>query len=126
MENWTDIEDWADAYIRVHEAGASLDEAHPDYLAAYEFMAELVGPIAEECWLGILAVIKRRPSDHVLGMVAAGLIEDLLQGSGELFISRIEEQARMDPVFRGMLEGVWPSGTPQVWARLEAARGKIE
>lgn len=123
MENWQSVEDWADAYIRVHEADASLDESHPDYLAAYEFMVELVGPIAEECWLGILAVVERRPSERVLGMVAAGLMEDLLEDSGEQFISRIEHQARIDPVFRSMLHGAWRSGSPDVWARFEAARG---
>ncbi len=123
MDRSLDIEQWAEAYIRVQDAHASLDESHPDYLAAYEFMQDLTGAVAEDCWEGILAVVKRRPSDRVLGMLAAGLVEDLLEESGEAFIERFEEQCRLDPVFRQMLHGVWQSGSPGVWARLELARG---
>ena len=123
MRETIDIEKWATAYISVHEARASLDEAHPDFLAAYYFMDELVGPIAEECWQGILAVVRKKPSDSVLGMLAAGPVEDLLEQSGSQFIERIETEARRDPTSRSMLNGVWKSGSPEVWTRLEAARG---
>ena len=126
MYAWSNIEEWASAYIRVHEAEASLDESHPDHLAAYEFMVELVGETAELCWSGILEIVERRPSERVLGMVAAGLMEDLLDASGAAFIDRIEAQACADPVFRRMLDGVWQSGTPEVWARLVAVRGETE
>ena len=47
---YKDIDEWAEAYIRVHEAEASLVENHPDYLAAYEFIQDLKGPLAETCW----------------------------------------------------------------------------
>lgn len=119
---YENIDAWADAYIRVHEAEASLDETHPDYLAAYEFMEELVGRRAEECWKGVLAVVSKRPSERVLGMLAAGIMEDLLEDSGTEFIDRIEEQASSDPVFKRMLGGIWESGAPEVWSRLLAAR----
>jgi hypothetical protein len=122
MQDFPDIEAWAAAYIRVHDANASLDATHPDYLAAYEFMADVSGPKAEECWSGILAVVRRRPSAHVLGMVAAGLVEDLLDEAGPHFIHRIEAEAARDAVFKAMLNGVWASGAPEVWARVEAAR----
>jgi hypothetical protein len=122
MHDFPDIDAWAEAYIRVHDANASLDRDHPDYLAAYEFMADVSGPRSEECWLGILAVVKRRPSQRVLGMLAAGLVEDLLDEAGIQFIARIESEAQRDPVFKGMLDGVWESGAPEVWVRFEAAR----
>ncbi len=122
MNPYDDIDRWAEAYIRVHDAEASLDESHPDYLATYEFMEKLIGPRAEQCWSGVLAVVSRRPSERVLGMLAAGILEDLLDDSGPVFIDRIEEQARLDPVFKRMLGGIWQSGSPEVWARLEAAR----
>lgn len=126
MDCPTDIEAWATAYIAVHEARASLDETHPGYLAAYHFMDELVGPIAEECWQGILAAVHRRPSDWVLGMLAAGPVEDLLACSGVQFIERIEIEARQNPDFRRMLHGAWRSGAPEIWARFVAARGPSE
>ena len=68
-------------------------------------------------------VVRKKPSDWVLGMLAAGPVEDLLQQSGSQFIERIETEARRDPTFRSMLNGVWKSGSPEVWTRLEAARG---
>lgn len=77
MKKPIDIEAWASSYIAVNEARATLNESHPDYLSAYEFMDELVEPIAEECWQGILAVVSKKPSDYVLGMLAAGPVEDL-------------------------------------------------
>lgn len=43
--------------------------------------------------------------------------------SGELFIERIEQEARVNPDFRRMLQGVWKSGIPEIWSRLEVARG---
>jgi hypothetical protein len=125
MHDFPNIDAWADAYIRVHEANASLDRDHPDYLAAYEFMADVSGARSEECWLGILAVVQRRPSQRVLGMLAAGLVEDLLDEAGDQFIVRIEGEAQRDPVFKDMLNGVWESGSAEVWARFEAARQGI-
>jgi hypothetical protein len=126
MDGYPNIDAWAAAYIAVNEARANFDESHPDYLAAYCFMQELVGPVAEECWQGILAVVRRQPSEWVLGMLAAGPMEDLVMCSGADFIGRIELEARRNPDFRRMLHGVWSSGTPEVWARLVAARGSSE
>jgi hypothetical protein len=120
MESYGSIEEWAEAFIRVQDEGGNLDENHPDYLAAYEFMVELVGPIAEECWLGILAVVRKTSSERVLGMLAAGPVEDLMTCSGNLFIDRIEEAARKCPTFRLMLNGVWKSGSDSVWQRVVA------
>ena len=122
MQSFRDIEAWAEAYIRVQDAEETLNQQHPDYLAAYEFMENLKGARAEECWSGILAVVRRKPSEKVLGMVAAGLMEDLLEGAGAEFIDRIEVESRRNPTFRAMLGGVWKSGPADVWARLEAAR----
>ena len=123
MDRWSSIGEWADAYIRVYDQDASLDESHPDYLAAYEFLVELVGPVAEECWEGILAVVERQPSEKVLGMLSAGPMEDLIHYSGDEFIERVEERSRRGAIFRQMLHGVWESGSRDVWARVEAARG---
>lgn len=123
MDRWSNIGEWADAYIRAHGESGWPDESHPDVLAAEEFMVELMGPVAEECWEGILAVVERRPSERVLGMLSAGPMEDLIHYAGSEFVERIEERSRLDPVFRQMLLGVWETGSREVWVRVEAARG---
>jgi hypothetical protein len=35
----------------------------------------------------------KEPNEHVLGMLAAGLLEDLIHEDGEQFIDRIEQEA---------------------------------
>jgi hypothetical protein len=57
----------------------------------------------------------------VLGALAAGELEDLIEYHGPAFIERIEQEAARDPRFRCLLCGVWRSSTPQVWARVLAA-----
>lgn len=118
------IQEWAESYIRVHEDRASDDERHPDFEAAYVFMEVLTGDLAEQCWDGILAVISRQPSERVLGMLAAGPLEDLIHYSGDEYIERIEIEARRNPRFKECLNGVWKSGKQRTWDRVLIARGE--
>jgi hypothetical protein len=57
-------------------------------------------------------------SEEVLGVLAAGPLEDLIHDKGDDFIERIELLARRDPAFRLLLRGVWESGSPAVWERV--------
>ncbi len=116
-----DVDAWADAYIRARMTSGDCDQSHPDYWAIEKFMYELDGELAEQCWQGIVAVVGRRP-EVVLGMLAATLMEDLLDHDGQTFIRRIETEARRSPLFRRMLRGGWESGPPDVWERLVAFR----
>jgi len=118
-----ELKAWAEAYIRVHEDRATLEKTHPDHAAAYRFMGELAGQDAENCWQGILAVVSMKPSDWVLGMLACGPVEDLLNYSGVKFIKRVEAQAASDDSFRQMLHEVLECGDSKVWKRLVKARG---
>lgn len=124
MGSYLNIEEWADAFIRVNDEDGCQNESHPDFLAAYEFMDLLVGDEAERCWRGILAVVDRCPSDRVLGALAAGPVEDLLTYSGRAFIERIEVEERRNTVFRQMLKGVWKSGDAAVWARIASLQSR--
>lgn len=76
-------------------------------------------------WQFILAVLARRPSERVLGMLAAGPLEDLLAYAGKFYIDRVELEARRNPAFRHLLGGVWQNRTPdELWRRVEAVRGE--
>jgi hypothetical protein len=77
----------------------------------------------DTAWGLILAILERDQSSRVVGMLAAGPLEDLIEYHGPQFIDRIELRARQDPAFRHLLGGVWESSSPQVWARVETARG---
>ena len=117
------IEDWATAYIALQQdSGRSLD-GHPLFWAAERFMLPGESASADDCWAAILEILSRSPSEPVIGILAAGPLEDLIDASGHEFIERIELQARRDPAFRHLLGGVWASSTPSIWARVEVARG---
>ena len=120
MDRSQNIEDWASAYIAFQQDGRSSDENHPFWWAAERFMEDLG---AEYCWSAILAVLAKSPPDSVIGMLAAGPLEDLIHQAGPQYVDRIELEARRNPAFRHLLGGVWQSSTPDVWARIESARG---
>ena len=117
------IKDWASAYIALQQdSGRSLD-GHPLFWAAERFMLPSDEASAEDCWAAILEILSCNPPDSVIGVLAAGPLEDLIEYAGPDFIERIELNARRDPKFRHLLGGVWASSTPSIWARVEAARG---
>ena len=71
----------------------------------------------------IIRVIEKSRNVDVLRILAAVPLEDLIEYHGPRFIERIELLARTNEPFRDLLHGVWRSSTPDVWARVEAARG---
>ena len=91
--------------------------SNPDIFAIHRGHEEAV-------WRFILKVVARRAPKQVLGYLAAGLLEDLIALRGEAFIDRIEVEARLNPLFRQTLHGVWQNRTPpDLWTRVERARG---
>jgi hypothetical protein len=77
---------------------------------------------AEDGWLCVLEVLSRTKSEQVLGILAAGALEDLISEWGPEFIDRIEMEARQSTDFRALLFGVWESSDPGVCARVAAAK----
>ena len=119
------LDAWVDAYIAAHHAQPrSREEREASALASEPGYVAIGEGHAEALWRFILKVVERRPSEWALGMLAAGLLEDLISERGQDFIERVETQARRDSVFREVLNGVWQSSTPDaLWARVEGARG---
>jgi hypothetical protein len=119
------ILEWARGFIAAYEApdpALGKNELSP-YVAGLMPGSESLDP--EDAWQIVLAVLSQKPSDEVIGILAAGPLEDLIQDQGAKFIERIENEARKNPAFRRLLGGVWQSGTPDVWARVEKARAGI-
>ena len=120
MDGSMDIEAWASAYIAFQQDGSRSTDSHPLWWAAERFMD---APGAEDSWAAILAILAKSPPYSVLGMLAAGPLEDLIHEAGPQYIERIELEARRNPAFRHLLGGVWESSTPDIWSRVESARG---
>ncbi|MGW8392015.1 DUF6869 domain-containing protein [Pseudoduganella sp. HUAS MS19] len=76
----------------------------------------------ERAWEYILFAAKdHRFSDHDVGIMAAGALEDLLSCHGPAFIDRVEQEAKKNRRFAWMLGGVWKSEmSDETWARVQA------
>jgi len=75
-------------------------------------------------WQFIMKTFRRTDHEEVLGMLAAGPLENLLSYRGGDYIERIEHLASEDERFKQLLHGVWRLAmTDDVWTRLQAARG---
>ena len=118
-----ELSQWADAYIEAQEiGGVGID--HPLWWAIDKFF-ELVPEQPQDCWQAILAVLDRTSSEKVLSTLGAGPLEDLIHEHGPEFIGNIEFEARENPPFKELLARVWESSTPEVWARVQKARGGV-
>jgi hypothetical protein len=118
----TKLEHWADSYIAAQTNPGVVDEKHPLWWTVEKFISPSEEN-SEECWAGILEVLSRKPPQTVIGMLAAGPLEDLIDCHAPAFIDRIELEARKNPSFRYLLGGVWESGKPEMWSRILRARG---
>ena len=63
-------------------------------------------------------------AQRILGMTAAGPIEDLLSYHGPDFIDRVEAEAKRDPRMSWTLGGVWQCDMPDdIFGRVERVAG---
>jgi len=92
-----------------------------DEFSAWEKLNDSIEAKPDEGWQLILELIAKTNSERVLGMIAAGPLEDLLAKHPHEVIDRIEQRALSDTKFRFCLGGVWQHATPDdVWRRLYA------
>lgn len=80
------------------------------------------------CLAAILEVLNRIDAsapNRLLGVLAAGPLEDLLEHQGATVLEQVNLLARRDPRFRLLLNGVWDSGiSPEILARLAQYRDR--
>lgn len=111
------------AHWREHAATGGF----PDTTGSWD-VDRLAREEPEVAWtviLEILSDIKVDPSESLFQVLAAGPMEDLLVEHGYSFISRVEQQSKIDPSFRLLLGGVWPNSMSQeVWERVLRCRGE--
>jgi hypothetical protein len=121
MNSEDDLEAWIVAYIEAQSLEKPLESTHQCWWAVERFMFMHTLEQAEAGWCAILGILARRPTEQVLGMLAAGPLEDLIHYWGPNFIDRIERVAKDDVRFRNLLAGVWESSSAEVWSRVQHA-----
>jgi len=119
-----EFEEWIAAYIERQDVEKEPDHEDDSLFWAVDKFMDLNDEDPELCWKAILEILRRKPNDKVLGMLAAGPLEDLIEYHGPEYIEQIEAEAKINPDFRNLLGGVWESSTPEIWARVSAVRGE--
>ena len=109
----------AAAYIQ----GAVMAPWPEELWWAWEKMDRLVRNLPEEAWRAILLCLYSTSDERVLGMVAAGPLEDFLCLHGPAFLDRVLAEAQQRPWFRRSLRGVWgwSEMSPSVRAAIDEA-----
>ena len=114
------------AWIVAQQAKRGSPESETNWWAVSEVIHQALEGDGDLLWEFILEVYKRDLPDNIIGLLAAGPLEDLLASRGAEFIDRIEERARKDPKFNYLLGGVWRNSmTHEVWERVQAIRNHV-
>lgn len=91
-----------------------------EWQAIYD-VQDLAGSEPDALWEVVLNALDLQPSEEVLGMLAAGPLEDLIQDHGVRFVDRVEDKASQNPAFAALLPKVWvPSGNDPATLRFVA------
>lgn len=74
----------------------------------------------------VKAILEIEEDPNVLGLLAAGMLEDLIPEQDGPVVDAVVAEAARNEKFRHLLGGVWFYGmSPEVTARLEEARGEV-
>ena len=99
-------EEIADLWIK-YELKENPAEDDPDFLA-YEVLSGLEHKNPERLFRILRLIVDKNDTEKILGMVAAGPLEDLIVGEhGDKFVDRVLDLARQDKRWRRILGGVW-------------------
>lgn len=119
VDDWRDIDkqrgdaefaQLASAWLEHRALQWSFDEVHE----------VVTGADAGRAWDLILHLVRDAGTDHALGVIGAGPIEDFLGLNGEAWIAEIEQKAAEDPKFCHALSGAWQGRTPDaIWTRVQ-------
>ena len=101
------VDNWIAFRYQMNRAKTKEDE---DKIKSYdmELMDHYLIPKLPKLSLSIiLKILEKDSSDEVMGVLAAGELEDLLSLHGEEIFGLIEELAKKNPKFKQLLGGVW-------------------
>jgi len=114
----SDLNILAETYLRHH--GNHRDE---DFWA-WEEVNEIVRSGDLELAWQITLLLLRKAADNALGYVAAGPLEDLIDGYGDQALDLVEQSCDRDMRLQFALSGVWLLPDSPVLARFRALMAK--
>jgi hypothetical protein len=100
IERYSKIHAWDKDMVLIE-----VDKSGTDW--ANENICDIIYERPADLWPLILEILQRTDDDHVLGVLAAGPLEDYLVKCGGHVIAKVEAQAASDEKFQRLLGGVW-------------------
>jgi hypothetical protein len=107
-----DLNTLAETYLRNH--AARRDE---DHLALEEVNQIIRSGDLDKAWNITLLLLRKAKTDEALGYVAAGPLEDIIDGYGDRALDRVEAEFDKDRRLQFALSGVWLSPHSSVLQR---------
>ncbi|HET6979002.1 MAG TPA: hypothetical protein VFI24_21900 [Pyrinomonadaceae bacterium] len=124
--NQEELNKIVDAWIAAEQAQQGSPEHETNWWAVSEVLDWTLEGEGDRLWQFIVEAYQRDVSDRIIGILAAGPVEDLLAKHGPEFIDRIEDLARKDPKFNHLLGGVWRNTiNDEVWQRILRIRNHV-
>ena len=116
----------AAAWVEVTSRSDLARERDDDWSAMFDFQHELVGDDPLGALELVKAILDIEDNPNVIGLLAAGMLEDLIPEQNGPVVDAVVAEAERNPGFRRLLGGVWFYGmSPEVTERLEQARGEV-
>jgi hypothetical protein len=98
----TDLNTLADTYLRHHDTNRDED------FWAWEEVSEIVrSRDVDRAWEITFLLLKKATSDDELACIAAGPLEDLVDGYGDNALDRLERACDEDSRLQFALSGIW-------------------
>lgn len=124
----------AEAYFdpSVHQ-DLPLDDDDPleaGYDRAQAVISQVLGldEEPEDCWRFIQIASQLPLTDDQLGLLGAGLMENLMDAHGSEFLDRVEVAAKLSPAMQTVVDAVWTMSMDPYVARafktIQSHRGK--
>jgi hypothetical protein len=109
-------------------ARSDLDKERDDnWTALFDFQSELISNDPLAALELVKAILEIDDNPNVLGLLAAGMLEDLIPEEDGPVIDAVVAEAARNPRFRELLGGVWFYGmSPKVTERLKKTRGEVQ
>ena len=115
----SDLNTLADAYFRQHET-----KSDQDFWAWEEVHGIVRSGDLDAAWQVTLLLLRKAPNDNALGYVAAGPLEDLIDGYGDQALNLVETACDVDARLQFALSGVWLLPDSPVLPRFRALMTK--
>jgi len=116
----------AAVWVEITSRSDLARERDDDWGEMFDFQHELVANDPLGALDLVKAILEIEDNPNVLGLLAAGMLEDLIPDQDGPVVDAVVAEAERNPKFRNLLGGVWFYGmSPEVTERLTKVRGEV-